>query len=197
MNLNSTLWNSLFFVLAVFLLSGCAVSPQTIVLNPSVTVDQKNIGQGRSINLKVIDERSSKVLGSRGGIYSDTALLTIEGGPEEPIRQEVVGALSGYGFNVISSRNKDNADIDMTVVIETLGYEMIGDKFPKVIKNNILLKAVCNKESEEFTSRYAANIEEEVLMTPLAAKNEKMINNLVSKALSALVKDQKLLGFLK
>ncbi len=173
--------------------SGCAVSPQSISLNPSITVDKKDIGRSRSIDLKVVDERPSKVLGTRGGIYSDTALLTINGGSEEPIRQELVGALSGYGFNMI---NSNATDIDMTIFVESLGYEILGKKFPKVIKNNILLRVKCNKKDKSFTSKYAASIEEEVLITPLASQNEKMINKIVSKALSAVVKDKKLLKFL-
>jgi len=177
-----------------FFLVACAISPQSISLNPSVTVEKNNIGQGRSLNLTVLDKRATKALGSRGGIYSDTALVTIAGGPEEPIRQELIGALSGYGFNVI---NAANADIDLTIEVETLGYETQGSKYPLLVKNNILLKAVCNKQESEFVSRYSANKEEEVLTSPTANQNERMINSLVSKALSALVKDQKLLNFLK
>ncbi len=177
-----------------FLVGGCAISPQSIELNPSVTVEKSNIGQGRSLNLTVIDKRPVKTLGSRGGIYSDTALVTIAGGPEEPIRQELVGALNGYGFSVIDAAN---ADIDLTIEIETLGYQTQGDKYPLLIKNNILLKAICNKKGSEFISRYSANKEEEVLVPPTANKNERMINSLVSKALSALVKDKKLQEFLK
>lgn len=169
------------------------MSPQAISLNPSVTVEKKDIGQSRSVDLKVVDERPSKVLGTRGGIYSDTALLTIDGGLEEPIRQELAGALSGYGFSVA---NAYETDIDMTVYVETLGYEISGEKYPKVIKNNILLRVECNKKGEKFTSKYSANVEEEVLITPLASQNEKMINKIVSKALSAVIEDEKLLNFL-
>ncbi len=183
----------ILFFMSLFL-GACAISPQAIMLNPSVTVDQNNIGQGRSINLSVVDKRPTKALGTRGGIYADTALVTIAGGPEEPIRQELVGALSGYGFNVI---NAANADIDLVIEIETLGYETKGSKYPLRIKNNILLKAICNKQGSEFISRYSANKEEEVLTTPTANQNERMINALVSRALSALVKDQKLLSFLQ
>jgi len=183
---------SLFFI-ALFL-GACAISPQSIALNPSVTVEKNNIGQGRSLNLSVVDKRPVKALGSRGGIYSDTALVTIAGGPEEPIRQELIGALSGYGFNVIDAAN---ADVDLVIEIETLGYQTQGDKYPLLVKNNILLKAICNKESGEFVSRYSANKEEEVLTPPTANQNERLINGLVSKALSALIKDQKLLGFLQ
>ncbi len=182
------------FFMTFLLIGGCAISPQSIILNPSVTVEQNIIGEGRSINLNVVDKRSTKVLGTRGGIYSDTALVTIAGGPEEPIRQELVGALSGYGFNVI---NAANADLDLTIEIETLGYQTLGDRYPKVVKNNILLKAICNKEGAEFISRYAANKEEEVLVTPTASQNERIINALVSRALSALVKDPKLLSFMQ
>lgn len=184
----------LFLFLTGLTLSGCAISPQSIILNPSVTVDQQNIGQGRSINLNVVDKRPTKALGTRGGIYSRTALVTIAGGPEEPIRQELAGVFSGYGFNVI---NAANADLDLTIEIETLGYTMVGDQFPKVIKSNILLKAICTKTDSEFSSRYAANKEEEVLTTPTANQNERTINALVSKALSALVKDQRLLNFIQ
>lgn len=179
-----------------FLLSSCAISPQAINLNPSVTVSKSNIGQGRTIHLKVVDKRPTKALGSRGGIYSDTALVTIAGGPEEPIRQELFGALSGYGFNVGNGYSVAEGDIDLTIEIEALGYETIGAKFPKVVKNNILLKAVCNNDGSKFSSRYAANKKEEVLMAPTANKNERTINSLVSKALSAMVKDKKLLTFL-
>ncbi len=183
---------SLFFM--TLFLGSCAISPQAIILNPSVTVEKSNIGQGRSLNLSVVDKRPVKALGSRGGIYSGTALVTIAGGPEEPIRQELVGALSGYGFNVIDAAD---ADVYLVIEIETLGYQTQGDKYPLLVKNNILLKAICNKEGSEFISRYSANKEEEVLTPPTENQNERMINGLVSKALSAFIKDQKLLNFLQ
>lgn len=181
-------------LLVLFFLGGCAISPQSIQLNPSVTVPQSNMGQGRSINLTVVDQRKVKALGSRGGIYARTALVTIDGGPEEPIRQELAGALSGYGFNVI---NAVNADINLNIDIETLGYESVGNTFPKQVKNNILLKATCTKNGSEFSSRYAANKVEELLVEPTAGQNERMINSLVSRGLSALMTDQRLLDFLR
>lgn len=181
-------------LLMAFLLGGCAISPQSISLNPSVTVEQKNIGQGRSVNLSVVDKRATKALGSRGGIYAGTALLTIAGGPEEPIRQELAGALSAYGFNVI---NAMNADINMVVEIETLSYEKTAETYPMLINNNILLKAICNKPEAEFTSRYSANKAQNMVTTPTVSQNEKMINELVSKALTALLNDQRLLDFLR
>ncbi len=189
-----TKFQFLIFSFMGVLLGACAISPQAINLNPSVTVNKTDIGQGRSLNLTVVDKRPTKALGSRGGIYSDTALVTIAGGPEEPIRQELIGALSGYGFQVIDAAN---ADVDLTIEIEALGYQTQGSKYPLLIKNNILLKAICNKDGAEFISRYSANKEEEVLVMPTASQNERMINALVSKALSALVRDEKLLNFLK
>ncbi len=176
------------------LLAGCAVSPQAVKLNPSVSVDRMNLGQGRSIHIRVIDKRPVKALGSRGGIYADTALLTIAGGPEEPIRQELAGVFTAYGFNVIDAVN---ADVTLTVEIEALGYQILGEKFPKVLKNTILLRAICEKADATFTSKYAANKEQEILITPTASQNERTINALVSRALNALIRDERLLKFLQ
>lgn len=176
------------------LISACAISPQSIPLNPSVTVKAQNIGMGRSMNLKVVDTRPDPVLGSRGGIYAKTAVLTIEGGVEEPIRQEVAGALSAYGFSVVDVMN---SDLTMRVEVETLDYEKTGKKFPMMIKNHILIKAICEKNGEEFTSRYSANRSKEYVATPSEKQNEAMINELVSKALNAMLSDPRLITFLK
>ncbi len=181
-------------VLFSLLLSGCAISPQAIPINPSVTVPSQNIGQGRSVNLSVVDTRENKVLGSRGGVYAKTAVLTIDGGPEEPIKQEVAGALTAYGFTVL---NAMNADMSLRIEVDTLDYEKTGKTFPMVIKNQILLKAICNKAGEEFTSRYSANRAKEYVTTPSAKQNEEMINELVSKALNAMLKDPRLIEFMR
>ena len=60
-------------------LAGCAHSPQHLSLQPMVTAQLNPIGQGQPVVVRVVDGRSSPVLGTRGGLYPETSAISVAG----------------------------------------------------------------------------------------------------------------------
>ena len=67
---------ALYLSLSV-LVAGCAVSPQTITIVPQTNLSGPFYGQGRTLTIEVEDRRASSVLGSRGGVYESSSVITI------------------------------------------------------------------------------------------------------------------------
>ena len=82
--IKSVVNKSLLIVLIAFL-AGCAYSPQQITVNPVINTETESYGAGRGLTVSVEDARSNKELGSRGGAYKDTSLITIDNSLEEAI----------------------------------------------------------------------------------------------------------------
>ena len=53
-------------LLFVAVATGCAFTPQTVVIEPTVEVTRGNIGGGIDISVYVVDERTTTELGRRG-----------------------------------------------------------------------------------------------------------------------------------
>ena len=75
-------------VAAAVLLAACAQSPQKITLAPSFPAPEQAIGNKQPVHVRVSDDRRDKVLGSRGGAYRDTALITAQINREGAILKE-------------------------------------------------------------------------------------------------------------
>ena len=88
------------------LLTACGLSPQVVHINPELT-DAKGIPapSGTSFNLTVTDSRQSPVLGPRGGVYKETAVLKTEGDITGKVKQKLSDSFKQAGFNIDPSSN--------------------------------------------------------------------------------------------
>ena len=89
-------------LITLSLLVACAYSPQQITINPSVDTSAEDYGLGRSVQIVVEDHRAVKELGSRGGVYKDTSLITIGNSITEAIAGAAEARLAIQGFNTNS-----------------------------------------------------------------------------------------------
>lgn len=60
-------------------LVGCAYSPQQLSPQPKLTTQLAPVGHGQPVSVRVVDGRPSPTLGSRGGLYPETALVSVSG----------------------------------------------------------------------------------------------------------------------
>ena len=58
-------------------LVGCANSPQQLTPEPKITTQLAPVGHGQPVSVRVVDGRPSPTLGSRGGLYPETALVSV------------------------------------------------------------------------------------------------------------------------
>ncbi len=180
-------------LILVSFMAACAYSPQQINVSPVITTATESYGAGRGLTVSVEDARINKEIGSRGGAYKDTSLITVNNNLEEAIKRVSKAELAVQGFNVNTT---EAGAPNVKVVIKTLDYEMPKQTVGKTINLEAVMQVVATAGNETFTGNYKTNSSQETAMTPSMAKNEEMINSLLSKTLARLFSDPKLKAFL-
>ncbi len=182
----------LLSIIVVALVSACAYSPQQITINPVVDTAAESYGNGRTVAVSVKDERENKVLGTRGGIYKETSTITLANSLTDAIARATQARLAVQGFNV----NSAEPAADMTIFIEQLTYDTPADSVGKKVALDAVARVEIKAGNETFTGRYKTNSERQTVVTPSMAKNEEMINALLSDTLTRLFSDPKVKAFL-
>lgn len=176
-----------------FCFVACAYSPQQITINPVIDTTAENYGGGRAVAVSVEDNRAEKALGTRGGIYKDTSVITLANSMTEAISRAAEAKLATQGFSI----NSSSADAaKLKIIIEELSYDVPEQSVGKKVVLKAVLKVDVEAGGESYTGRYRTNSERQTVVTPSMASNEEMINSLLSDTLVRLFSDPKLKAFL-
>jgi uncharacterized lipoprotein len=177
-------------------LAACALSPQTVNIRPSLDMSEANaIGQGTRITLQVIDNRTSRVIGTRGGVYADTSTISTASDITTPIRGELVPGLRALGYEVVDSGQ--SAKADLRVLIDAIEYKTIEGRVLTDIETAATVRAVAKVGNREFTGRYRGTQTKEVLRKPSPEDNDELVNTAVSRVLERMLTDRELLEFMR
>lgn len=185
----------MIFVCVLATLPGCALSPQTITIDPVLQVEQAQaIGQGRTLALEVVDSRPSPIIGKRGGVYPETSSISTTGDITPNIWRAVSAMLSDYQFSVVEG--DADGSLKMKVVIESIDYVASGGSRVTGVTTSAVVGVVCVNGTREFTGRYRGNTSRDIFITPDTEDNQKLINETLAKVLDRVVSDEKLLEFI-
>lgn len=183
------------FLGLLILLGGCALSPQTVSIAPSIdTANLDKIGDGKKIALDIADNRSTAVIGTRGGVYADTSEITTDADVRTPMREELVSALQAMGYRVVQAG--EPADAALSVIIDTIKYSTIDKTVGKSVEIAAIVRVISKVGNREYTGRYRSKRTTDVLKAPDATENEKMINAAVSQVLERVLTDSELHTFM-
>ena len=177
--------------LLLVLLTGCALSPQTILIDPEVKIPSGNYQQlQKTIQIQVNDARQDRVIGTRGGIYKDTSEITAAPGMTESVQNSLASAFRVLGYNVIGA----DANATIAVDITDLTYAASGETTIRSVETSATLKATCRNGDHTVTNEYRITDKTEVLKAPSTGENQDMINGTLSSTLQKLVSDPTLMG---
>lgn len=104
---------------ALVFATGCAVSPQQINIEPRSEATFAGSGAGTSVNLQVRDNRGTNSLGSLGGTYPETSMLTTSNDVAADLNNLLRQKLTNAGYVVTAN----NADFNLVVSLNELSYE--------------------------------------------------------------------------
>lgn len=180
---------------AALLIGGCALSPQTIDVAPSVTVEPAAIGQGRTLALDVVDKRPRAYFGTRGGVYGVTSTIGPTGDVSAGVRKAMAEALTAKGFRVVPAGSA--ADLLMRLDVEDISYVASGDPVVRSVETAARIGAVIRRGDNEYSGRAQVKQSKDVITAPDAAQNETLINATLSQALERLLKNNDLVDFLR
>lgn len=172
--------------------SACAYSPQQITLQPRIETGGESYGNGRSVAVSSVDERANPILGTRGGLYKETSVISIANDMNEAIVRATQAKLATQGFNVNSSQS----DANLTVVVEALSYDIPDQKVIKKVDLRCVIRIDVEAGNEHYTGRFRTSSEQQTVVSPGMERNEQMVNQLLSDTLARAFSDPKLKAFL-
>lgn len=179
-------------LVAVSLLSACAMSPLTIAVNPVIDVDGLPIGRQQTLAVSTVDQRPSPVLGNRGGVYN-TAYVSTSANFTQSINQQLVNTFRRLDFN---AQPGSTGPVRVSFRITELRYitppHQLGG--PLEVRAKIAVQA--NKHNRHFNGDYSSSRTMTVAVAATPLQNQQIVNQTVSQALTNAMKDPKLQRFL-
>lgn len=180
-------------LLAVYLLAACAHSPQQLIIKPVIDSSGERYGNSRAVVVTVEDARPSKEIGSRGGAYEKSSIITIKNDLNDAIARAVEAKLATQGFSI----NSGSAEAaTLKVVVDTLSYAIPKEGVAKKVQLEAVVLVELKAGNETYSSRYKTNSEKQTVITPTMSANEAMINQLLSDTLARIFDDPKVQAFL-
>jgi uncharacterized lipoprotein len=187
------MYRPLLLLTAALLLGACAFTPQKVTLQPMLSVTGSEIGKGKLISLRVVDERPKQVLGHRGTAYGAAAEITTDQDVSEVVRNKVSEGLRANGFDVVTGAN---SLFSMKVEIRLIEYTTSQGMWTGGIHTKAALKVICKNGTREYENIYRQENEERIMVVPTAERNEEFINKVVSQTLDKIFQDAELMRFL-
>lgn len=192
LNVSSLVKNTVSLLFCA-VISACAYSPQQLNIAPKVLMNDEAYGQGRVLTVIVEDARDNKVLGSRGGAYPDTSVITIANDVEEAIAGTTRSILRQQGF--VSDENMASV-ANVKIVLEQLGYVNEKAKLTTEIRLTAVIRLEINAADQVYSGRYRSVNNQQFALTPNAEANEEFVNKILAELLERAFKDPKVKVFL-
>lgn len=188
---------AILIVTAVALLAGCALSPQTVTLTPTLTLAAETVGHGQAISVQVIDERPNSTLGSRGGIYAKTSLIQSGNDVAEAVRAATEQGLITQGYQVDNGvGNSNNATIMLKMAITELSYVVPQGPVATGVDMTVALRVVAERADGTHTASYRSAVNRKFPVTPTQSQNEIWVSEVLSQTLSRFFADPQMRAFL-
>lgn len=184
--------SSIIFYAGIVILSACAKSPQVIRLNPDISIAEESEQQySKSISIVVNDARNSNILGSRGGIYSDTALLSTSEDMTSDVKNVLETAFASMGYNVFGGGGNI-----LTINIRELTYNADRQTAMTKVVTSASVDVSCQNQAQTMNNTYRITDTKDFITTPTAGQNRNTINATLSTALNRMFADNRLLSCL-
>lgn len=172
----------------VVTLGGCAFQKQAIQLAPKVEVAPSTIGAGKMTMVNVSDERPRTTLGTRGvgGIGEQ---LTVQGDVPAILKTAITEGLQRQGFATDGPMENQ-----LRVEIRNLDYAVNSGFWAGKLNIEFLLKGICIKGSARpYENMYRGEYRKNVQVVQGEESNNIFVNDVVSQAVNALLKDEQLM----
>lgn len=182
-------------IAASVLLTGCASSPQAIQLAPKFSAPSARVVNGSPVHVRVSDQRQNKVLGSRGGAYPETSVVTIGNDLSLAVEKSLAAHMAAMGY-ATDSLSADT--VDLHVIFDSLVYdhrkeEGVGYDMDMLAAVNV----VASRGNEHYEGRYRVKRKQKFFKAPSNPDNIEQVNGLVVEVLNSMFEDPKLVAFLR
>lgn len=189
----------LVVLIAILILPSCALTPETVRLNPQVqSAPTAPVAAGQPVSLVIIDMRPSGVLGNRGltGTAYGGANVSTSGDITQDIQPVIADSLAARGFTVTPTKRKTQG-IQLRVEITNLQYAVVPGIITGTLRTEAGVHADCLRDQvSQYDHMHRGESEEQVFFAQFAKENEAHINTALSNAITSMFNDADLLSCL-
>ena len=177
-------------LLALALLGGCALSPQSVSIDPVITPAVPGVGRGPAVELRGEDARGNPVIGIRGGVYK-TSEIRPANDIGEAVRARAAQGLAAQGYAV-----EPGAGTRVTLSVEQLSYQPQGGAVITGADISATLRALAERGDTRLETRYNSTLTRKFPVAPTAAQNEAWLNEVLGDTLQRFLDDGRVRSFL-
>jgi uncharacterized lipoprotein YajG len=173
---------------------GCTLKPQFLRIDPEIKVKEEQIGNGKTIGVRIADSRVDKKLGEVGDPDRNMVDVRVEEDPSPAIYERVKQALVRLGFSV----QPYSETMDRTLDIQIRKLELQSVKQPLTFDTE--LRAEVAARAVNPTAHYDRQFNVRTRKVGAAPPYEKdstmLVNTALSQALEDLLSDEQLIATL-
>jgi len=179
---------------AAIALSGCALTPQNLHLEPAVTIQPTPVASGTIIGLAVEDNRSTQKLGEVGDPNTQMVDVSLTEDFRPRIYEEVARTLTALGFNV--APYSDNLERSLMIDVRRLELSSTKQAFVFETELRAELGAVARNGGDTYDRLYYVRTRKETAAPPFLKDSNALVNTAVSQALDDMLSDRRLFELL-
>lgn len=179
---------------AVLLLTGCALSPQALTIDPLIVdAAPQARGAGLPLDLRVVDARPAEDIGTRGGVYRDSSRIQPANDIADAIRSRMVEALKARGYAI----GTEAADRSVRLAVEQLTYDVPEGRVATAAEISVAIRASAEHGRERYETVYRSAMNRKFPVPPTAEQNAAWINEVLGETLQRFLDDPKIHAFLR
>ncbi len=180
--------------LAAVAAAGCAPVPQVVTLDPQPEVVERFTDTPKQVALRVVDRRPRDILGYRD--KESEVTLTAQENLDATVHDAVAAGLTRRGFEVVSW----DPDADRRLEVEVTDFDYVAERVTTGVGRQVFisvdLTATAQRGERRHTAEFSTNTSERVIIGPTRAKNERMVNDVLSRAVTRVVNEDALVRLL-
>lgn len=182
----------LFLLLTVVLLAACAPTGQVISLSPSGAVDESDVGVGREVAVRAVNDRDRVRLGTAESRITEAEPLVSDRDLAEVVTDAAKEALRRKGFRPVAWN--ESANRRLTVRIRELDHS-VSSSVPRQVRTRVELSFDAANDGRSLSGSSRSTQTDAVTVRPSPRDNAEYINNAIDGALRNLYNDR-LMDFL-
>lgn len=192
--MNSRIWLAAAVLALSVGVQGCSLHPQFLRIDPEIKVKEEQIGNGKTIGLRISDARADKKLGEVGDPDRKMVDVRVEEDPSPAIYERVKLALTRLGFSV---RPYDET-IDRTLDIQIRKLELQSVKRPLTFDTELRAEVAAHavNPTAHYDRQFNVRTRKEGAAPPYEKDSTVLVNTALSQALEDLLSDDQLISTL-
>lgn len=173
-------------------LQGCVLSPQTIQLNNSMTLEQRTLSEPQGALVRVLDQRGvdENVIGHRGGRLPENSPLLIQSGLKSILTRRLQDSLMKLGFGSSAEASADPIKVQLSVI--EFAYQcnegIVVNKCSISVNFNIQI----TRKTLVFNKPYNISEERNLVASPAKEYNQKWVNETLDRLWKYMFEDKEL-----